>query len=175
MVPRHAPLVVVRVEIISRRTVPVPAHVDVETVCLGVIGLIVAYVPLAYRCGGVSRRFECLRDGHLLERQVHPVIGVFQSRALAVLDPKVTEDRYGMCDVKAARTLAREDARTRRRTQSARGVGLHEPHPVLREPVDVRRLIEGAPAVTGYVSPAEVVDKEEDDVGPLLRRSVMRR
>jgi hypothetical protein len=45
---------------------------------------------------------------------------------------------------------------------------LGEAHPLASHSIDIRSLIKAAP-ITAHVSPAEIVDQNEDDAGPTGR------
>jgi hypothetical protein len=75
-------------------------------------------------------------------------------------------------DVEPRRVLASHEARTSWRADGAGGVGLRKLHSLAGEAVDVRSFVKKAPHAP-EVGPSQVVDQDEDDVGPLgprLRR-----
>ena len=112
------------------------------------------------------RFFERASDRDLFERQILRPIGHEQLRILR------HQAGNPIGDVQPRRIFAGEQRRARGRADRAGRVGLREFHAVLRELVDVRRLVQIA-AVAGEVGPAEVVDQNQHDVR--LRRRVVRR
>ena len=104
-------------------------------------------MPLAAMAGRVARALEQSRQRDLARAQV---------RDTALGDPGV--------DAVSKRRAPREQRRARRTADGAGGVTLRQPHALLRERVEVRRL-DDRMAVAREVAVAEVVGEEEDEVG----------
>lgn len=66
-------------------------------------------------------------------------------------------------DVQAGRRQARQERRTGGGTDRGGGVGIREPKPFGREPIEVRG-VDDRVALTSEIHPAEVVDQHEEDV-----------
>jgi hypothetical protein len=143
-------------EVARRGTAIRAADVGVEALLLG-IELRAAEVPFADAGGGVASGFEPLGQGFLLQGQLLGPLGDLEAGVGAV----VSGDPVG--DVQPGGAFPCQNGGAGGRAHRAGGVGLGEFHPILRELVDVRRLVVLA-AVAAEIRPAHVVDQHEDDV-----------
>ena len=67
------------------------------------------------------------------------------------------------------RILPRQDARPRRRAHRRSRVSIRKTHPLRRQPVQVRRLIERAP-VAPQIPPPQIIQQNKNHIGPLRHR-----
>jgi len=139
------------------------ADIVIEALFVGIL-LVRPEVPLSDVAGGVASRLQSLGDRNLFE--LHPQsIGraqqlfvsstdVFGRVLLVGGDPAALESRPDpVRNAQSGRVTTRHHSSTRRRADSARGIGVSETHTFGGELVDIRRLIVLA-AVTAGVFPA---------------------
>ena len=66
--------------------------------------------------------------------------------------------------VQPPRIATGENGRAARRANRAGRVGICEPHPFARQPIEIRGFVK-LRAVTAEVAPAEVIDEKEHEIG----------
>src|SRR5207247_9699558 len=103
------------------------------------------------------RRSKRARDGDFLERQIFRPI---RNKQLWIFGRQTGNP---ISDVQTRGISAGQQCGPRWRTYRAGGIGLREFHPVTREPINVRRLVEVA-AVTRQIGPAQIIGQDQDDV-----------
>ena len=142
--------------------VPPPAGDDhrVEALLVGEVRG-PAQVPLAERPARIARPLQRFGKRNYVQRQMLRAINRY---AHLLERPPVAGDEVR--NAQPRRILPRDDARPRRRTHRTRRVRVSEPHPLRRQPVNVRRLVERIP-ITPHVRPAQIVDQHEHEVRPL--------
>ena len=125
----------------------------VEAVTGGKERRVVAEMPLPHHAGAVAAAPQNFSQRRLGGGDA--VAGVGPQRA---------------CDADPVGITAGEERRPRRRADRLGDVEVGEPHPFAGEPIEVRRG-GGLSAVAGWITVAEVVGKDDDDV----RRTMWRR
>jgi hypothetical protein len=115
-----------------------------------------AEVPFAEVAGFVADRTETFGEGLDLERQLQRHDRIGEARVGTPVAGDVLRD------AKARLVLAALNIRARGRADGA-GVELSEAQALLRETVEVRRLVEGV-AVAPEVGPPKIVGENEDDI-----------
>ena len=85
-------------------------------------------MPLAHHARGILVLRQNLRQRHLADRQ-----------RVGGIRPQVIDDAH------PRRMLPREQRRAIRRTHRRRRIRMRKPHPLLRQPVQIRRLVEPVP------------------------------
>ena len=146
-----------------RRSAMVAGDVKFKTLILRQVAF-AAEMPFTDEGRNVSALLERFRQRHLFERKVIRQRGPVEF-LLRVIGPA----RQPVRDPEARGIFARHNARARRRADVARGIRAGEPHPLRRQPVEVRRLVERTP-VTREIRPAQIVHQDEDHVGAALGR-----
>ena len=123
-----------------------------------------AEVPLADARGGIPGPGQRLCDDRRVQRKAQGQVGL--------QEPGVRQDvaRKVLRQSGPGRPHPGEDAGSRRGAVRSRGVGVGEPDAVPGKPVDVRGSMVGVP-VGADVGVAHVVQEQEQDVGPIGRRS----
>jgi hypothetical protein len=138
-------------------------NLNIESVLQGA-GRVLAKVPLPDVEGGVSMFFERFREGGFAKGKVLVDGGVFQ-----FLKGEVSAAGQPVGEVQPGGRFARHDAGPGGRTDVAGGVGLGEADALFGEAVDLRGFVKRT-AVAAQITPAEIVDEKQDDVGRTLRR-----
>ena len=149
-----------RTEITHRRMpVVTAADIHVKTVTFRPVRF-VAEVPLAEMPGLITALAQGAGQRTLRKRQLLHIgsvdqVAVQRMRGTAVVDPVGHANPGGI--------FSAHDAGTGRRTDRTGGVGVGEQHPLRRQPVEVRGLVEGA-AHAADIPPAHVVHQDQYDV-----------
>ena len=110
-------------------------------------------MPLTHHSRRVLVLRQNLRQRHVTHRQ-----------AIGGIRPKIIRDAH------PSRVLAREQCRPIRRTHRRRRIGMRKPHPFLRQPIQMRRLIKPIP-VTPQFRPAQVIRQHKHHIRPPILRS----
>ena len=143
----------------------VASDVDLEAVGLGEVLLVFLavglQVPLADVGGLIASIAEGFGDGDFVQWQAAD--GLWSDELVSWATWPGDAAVVGEFD--PAWVFAGHDAGAGWRADGIGRIGIGEAHALAGEPIDVRRLVEGG-AVTAKVGPAEVVDENEDDVGP---------
>ena len=125
-------------------------------------------MPLADAGRDVARGSKRAPDGDFIERQIfrprrHQQLRIFRRQA-----------GNPICDMKPRGIFTGQDCRACGGTHRAGRIGLRKLHPVTREPVEVRRLVQVA-AVTRQIGPTEIIGQNQDDVRLGLCRNTGKR
>ena len=126
--------------------VPGKAVIDRPYFKLGIVVPVTGQVPLADHACRVTVAFQDVRERDLAGRQ-----------RVRRVRPQVVEN------ADSCWMLPRQQRRTVRRADRCGGVRIGETHPLFREPVQMRRLMERV-SVAAEFGPAEIVGQHEDDV-----------
>ena len=118
----------------------------------------VAEMPFAEHRGGVTALAQGSGHGGEIAREV---LGAVRRNAQRLVGPPVTGDP--VVDADARGGLTRHQGGACRRANRG-GVGAGETHPLRREMIQPRRLVEAVP-VGRQIGPAKVVGEDEDEVG----------
>jgi len=119
----------------------------------------IAEMPFPDQRGEVARLLQMPGEGRLRMGQVMQRSGFDELPLLWAFARPLRPDRH----VQPRGMLAGEERRTARRADGHR-VGMGEAKALLRESVEVRRLMQ-IRAVAAEVAPAQIIGEDEDDVG----------
>ena len=123
---------------------------------------LVAEMPFAKHTARVAGLFQCPRQHHLLRRQAQLPSG--GQRDGVVVPPHVARADGAFQPARPLRIPPREQRRSRGTAFRAVGIMLGKPHPLLRQPINHRRL-RPRMAVATEIAVTHVVGQNEDDVG----------
>ena len=108
----HAPLAIIREEIVARVAHVVPAHIEIETLMLRIKLPIPANMPLAHGSRDIPGILECLGNRDLFQGQILFVDCLKQRKRF--FNPLCSLDRNRMGNVQAPRVFPGEDTCPRR-------------------------------------------------------------
>ena len=157
----HAPLAIIREEIVARVAHVVPAHIEIETLMLRIKLPIPANMPLAHGSRDIPGILECLGNRDLFQGQILFVDCLKQRKRF--FNPLRSLDWNRMGNVQTPRVFAGEDAYPRWRTHAAGRISIGKLHALLRQLVNVWGFVVLA-SVTSQVGPTHIVNEDEDDV-----------
>ena len=157
-------------KIAPRGTAPVMASpVDLKSLVLGQEAF-PAQVPFSREKRPVAPLVQRLGERHFLERKLL-LIGRGPERLVFSPMP-VHRIRLGrakpVCCRHPRRIFSRQNARPGRAADRAGSVRTGEAHPLRREPIAVRCLVEGA-AKRPQIAPPQIVGQDKYEIGPALR------
>ena len=136
-------------------------HVDIEALILRppTLG---AQMPLPGEKRRITRRLHRLRERRSFQREP---VRIRRGEQLRITLPLVRLHRRAdeIRDARTLRPLPAQNRRTRRRAHRARRVRIRELRAILREAVEIRRLIKSAPVSTQVALP-EIVGQEKNHV-----------
>ena len=145
-------------EVGGRSPLAASAQIDVEALVFGPMLGRIAEVPFSKERGSVAAGFQCLGEGGFFGREAGWQLG-----ALELLRGLVFSARQPIGDAQACGIFSGENARAGWGADRRGRIGIGEAHAFFGEAIQIGSFVKGA-AVASEVSPAEIIDQDENYV-----------